>query len=233
MFLVIAALAEELLIARKLASQGIDFLKCGVGPRTAAMNLGRFLKTHAVSHILAFGYAGALDPDLKVGDLVAVRGAASIGENVAPLTPLDQMQIEGRWELDTGDLGHLGARCRGDVLTSPFIIGEPEQKKLLRAKFQACAVDMETAAFARVASAARVPFAAVRVITDEVEDTFLAPLSYPCSTLAGRAVKIASAGHWLRRYKDWTERASIARESLRGFFATFEGQSPLSLFSQS
>lgn len=226
MLLVIAALSEELRIAQELCqgcASGVYLVKSGVGPRAAAIRLSRFLENHPVSKILAFGYAGALDPDLKVGDLVAVRRVLSIGENVAARTPLDQMEAEGSWELRPDDLGCLGVGIRcGDVLTTPFIIGDPEQKKLLRARFQTAAVDMETGAFARVASAARIPFAAIRAITDEAEDSFLAPVSYdPASTLAGKAKKVVSAGHWLLRYKDWAARASVARESLRRFLTVY------------
>jgi len=228
MLLVIAALSEELRIAQELCrscTASVCFLRSGVGPKAAATRLSRFLESHVVSKILAFGYAGALDPDLKVGDLVAVRLVVSIGENAPARTPLDQMEAEGCWNLSTDDLGSLGVEIHSaSVLTTPFIIGNPEQKKLLRARFQAAAVDMETGAFARVASAAGIPLAAVRAISDEAEDSFLAPVSYdPSSTMAGKLTKAVSAGHWLRRYQDWASRAAIARASLRRFLTVYFG----------
>ena len=197
-------------------------MKSGVGPKRASIALGRFLQTHQVKKILAFGYAGALDPDLKIGDLLAARRVVCIGERAAPGTPLECMESEGSWELPTKDLACFepGIRC-GDVLTSPFVIGDPEHKELLRSRFKTAAVDMETGAFARVASAAGVPFSAIRAITDEVEDSFLSPLSYPARTGTVRAAQVLLAGHWVRRYRDWTERASVARKSLRRFLTAY------------
>ena len=226
MLLVIAALSEELRIAQKLCqgcASGVCLVRSGVGPERASIGLSRFLKNHQVSKILAFGYAGALDPDLKIGDLVAVRRVVAIGENVASGTPLDCMESEGSWELPTEELVCPGVEIRcGDVLTTPFIIGDPKQKKLLHARFKTAAVDMETGAFARAASGAQIPFVAIRAITDEAEDTFLAPVSYdPASSLIGKATKVVFAGHWARRYKDWAIRASAARESLRRFLTAY------------
>lgn len=225
MLLVIAALSEELRIARELCRGrlgGVYLLKSGAGPKRASIALSRFLESHQVTKILAFGYAGALDPGLKIGDLVAVRRVVSIGEHAAARTPLECMESEGSWELPTGDLVSVGAEIHcGDVLTSPFIIGDPKQKEILRAKFKTAAVDMETGAFARAASAAGVPFSAIRAITDDAADSFLAPLSYPASTQAAKATQLIFAGHWVRRYKDWTERASLARQSLRRFLAAY------------
>jgi len=227
MLLVIAALSEELRIAQELcrSRSGVYFVKSGVGPKAAANKLSRFLENHTVSKILVFGYAGALDPDLKIGDLVAVRRVISIGENVAARTPLDRMETEGSSNLLTDDLAGLGMEIyNADLLTTPFIIGNPEQKKFLRSRFQAAAVDMETGAFARVAAAAGIPLAAVRAITDEAGDSFLAPVSYdPSVTVAGKVGKAVFAGHWLRRYQDWASRAAVARASLRRFLSAYFG----------
>ena len=53
----------------------IAFLKAGVGPRRAAESLEEALQMIPCSHVLVIGYAGALDPGLKVGDLVAAGRA--------------------------------------------------------------------------------------------------------------------------------------------------------------
>jgi len=225
MLLVIAALSEELRIARELSrgcTSGVYLVKSGVGPKRAAIALSHFLQTHQVRKILAFGYAGALDSDLKIGDLLAARRVVCIGERAAPGTPLECMESEGSWEVPTEDLACFEPGIHwGDVLTSPFVIGDPKHKELLRARFKTAAVDMETGAFARVASAAGVPFSAIRAISDEAQDSFLAPLSYPARSGTAKAAQVLLAGHWVRRYKDWTERASVARESLRRFLAAY------------
>jgi adenosylhomocysteine nucleosidase len=58
----------------------------------------------------------------------------------------------------------------GDLLTVPTPLETPEAKREARDRFHAIAVDMESAAIARVASEARVPFIALRVVFDGVGD---------------------------------------------------------------
>ncbi len=113
---------------------------------------------------------------------------------------------------------------QGAILTSGFIIGGAEQKLLLREKFHASIVDMETAALAQVAAQFAIPMACVRAVSDRVQDDFLAPFSYePSLSLAARAMRILVAGNWVRRHGQWRENTTAARRSLRRFLAIYLG----------
>ena len=104
--------------------------------------------------------------------------------------------------------------CTGDVLTSPYVLGDPVHKRLLYEKFRAAIVDMETAALARVAASRSVPLSCIRVVSDEAADSFLAPFSYdPSTRLSARARKLAGTG-MARIYRKWKTNTSVARESL-------------------
>ncbi len=244
MRLFVAALAQELEIMHSLcpgcvrlaprslgawvgthAAGDLFLMKSGIGPKTAAAKLQRFLQSHKVTEILVFGYAGAMEPDMRVGDLFAVRRVISIGQNAATGTLLDRMEYDGQWELADIDLTEKQRNQtihRGDLITSPWIIGTPEQKRILRERFGAGAVDMETAAFAQVAATAGIPCRAVRAITDTADDQLLAPVTYdPTLTLAGRTKGLILAGKWVHRYREWTDRTVVARESLRQFLAGY------------
>jgi adenosylhomocysteine nucleosidase len=239
MLLIAAALEEELRMARdlcpgcaRIASGGVRlwhsqsaggpvaFLKTGMGPRSASIKLLAAFEVLKPSRILVFGYAGALDPTLRVGDLVAVQRTVLLGKDVPRGTPLESMAAGVPIELYLHNLGD--ELRRGDVVTTPFIIGEPAQKAFLFERFRAAAVDMETAAFALAAQSAAIPLSCVRAITDDAKDEFLAPVSYaPGTSPGGRAFRAITAGNWVRRYKDWTERAAIARRSLRAFLLEY------------
>jgi adenosylhomocysteine nucleosidase len=239
MLLIAAALEEELRIARDLCpgcarvdSRGlrlwhsrnaggpVAFLKTGIGPRSASTKLLAAFEVLKPSRILVFGYAGALDPSLRIGDLVAVRRAVLVGEGAPRGTPLESMTAGVPVALCLDRLGE--ELRRGDVVTTPFIIGEPAQKALLFERFQAAAVDMETAAFALAAHSSAIPLSCVRAITDDAKDEFLAPVSYAShSSPGGRAFRVIAAGNWIRRYKDWAERAAIARRSLSHFLLEY------------
>ena len=66
-----------------------------------------------------------------------------------------------------------GPYPRGRLLTVASLVGRPEEKRRLGERSGAVAVDMESAAVARLCHAAGVPFGCLRVISDDVD----APLS--------------------------------------------------------
>lgn len=249
MLLIVAAMAEELRVAMDLCSRrakvrcgGIRIwegvrgenlfymAKTGTGPVHSAAGLAHVLSAFRPSQILVVGYAGALAPDLKTGDLIALTRASSFGQRDDKALPLEQMSLSGSWELS--DIPGLSDAARaagltvhyGEILTSPYVIGKPEQKKLLNRRFRAAAVDMETAALARVAAERSVPISCVRSVTDESEDTFLIPFSYdPASSAIRRVTDMMAAGHLIGRRQKWKQHAAIARQSLQRLLAAYLG----------
>jgi adenosylhomocysteine nucleosidase len=245
MLLIAAALEEELKTAmalcrgqKKIPHQSLSlwqaerndkavyFLKAGVGPRRSAANLEEILNTVDASRILVIGYAGGLDPDLKLGDLVAVRKALAFSldkDNPA----WENARLDGTYELalceelaESAKSLALNTRV-GDVLTSSYVLGDPAHKHLLYKKFHASIVDMETAALARVAESGGVPLGCIRAISDEARDTFLAPFSYdPSGNIASRAGKLFSKGIG-KTYREWKSHSSIAQKSLSHFMANY------------
>jgi adenosylhomocysteine nucleosidase len=243
MLLVTGALSEELNVATALckrparvdcagvrllravaASGTVCLLKTGVGPERAASRLELVLAQLQPEEILTVGYAGALDPGLRIGDLIIAQRASLLGTPDNGMRTLDELVLSGSWSLSPvarleAAAAQAGLTPRsGAILTSRHIIGDPAQKQLLYRKFGATVVDMETGALARTAAARGVPYGCVRAISDEAADEFLAPVSYdPSSGPLSRVVKAALAGNWLRGYRQWRERAEAARNTLRMF----------------
>jgi adenosylhomocysteine nucleosidase len=253
MLLIAAALPEELNIAldlcgskKKIPAGGIGywraihgdthvfFLKTGVGPKRSAARLETFLEAVTVTRVFVLGYGGALAPELRLGDLVAVRHALDICSLSRTRISLEEVQPDGCWNLENWrDLISVGKKAglnifEGETLTSHFVIGDPSQRELLHRRFAAAVVDMETAALARVATARGVPLVCLRAVSDNAQDDFLAPLSYdPNSTLSGRARKIIASKHWIRCYRQWKEQAAFARQSLRRFLEELFSTDPI------
>jgi purine-nucleoside phosphorylase len=210
----------------EIQNVSFHFLKTGVGPERSGNALEKTLRSLRPSSILVIGYAGALDGELRLGELAVIRRVAWLGENEEHPASLEDANLAETWDLaesssllkiaqGTGMPAHL---CDG--VTSPHIIGEPGQKRLLHSRFGMSVIDMETAALARVAAANEIPLGCVRSVSDEAGDSFLAPFTYdPASTPVRRAARVLSAGNWVRRYGEWRKRAAIARESLRRFMA--------------
>ncbi len=62
---------------------------------------------------------------------------------------------------------------RGTLLTVGRVAATPQEKKALREKYSAVAVDMETSALAEEAKSRNLPFASVRAITDTADQELI------------------------------------------------------------
>ena len=242
MLLIAAALAEEMDAALNLCSRKkkvrasgvsmwacaygrttVHMLKLGTGPARSAAVLERALAVFPISEILVIGYAGALDPGLKLGDLVVVERAHLLAEN-HPDGSLADVGLERAWRLAHAPelvslLQSAGISGRsGTALTAPCIIGAPEEKAVLFRKFGATVVDMETASIARIAAQRGVITSCFRAISDEAQDRFLETFTYaPDGSRIRQGAKFLAAGGWIRRYSQWRERSQAAQASLRQF----------------
>jgi adenosylhomocysteine nucleosidase len=108
--------------------------------------------------VLSAGFAGALQPEYKVGDIVLATDVVDTDENCWPTT----------WpgELPAGEWRPPLHRAR--VVTMDKIVAGVEEKQALGRRLQAAAVDMEAAVVARWCKRHEVPFGCVRAISDDV-----------------------------------------------------------------
>jgi adenosylhomocysteine nucleosidase len=246
MLLIAAALKEELQIAAsacrdcvKVRRKGVEFLQAtregraccllrtGVGPRKSAARLEQALEAVDADEILLVGYAGAIDPQLKLGTVVEVRRALLCRIDKT-MPSLEHMRLENIFELSRDGSFRQAAEsvrvpfCTGDTLTSSQVWGNPEHKRFLRERFQACIVDMETAALAGVSGARGVPLRCIRVVSDEAADSFLEPFSYdPEAGIPARAGQLIRKGNLVKAYRKWKQNAAFAGASLGRFLAGY------------
>lgn len=111
-----------------------------------------------ITGVLSFGIAGGLDPSLITGDLVVATRVRGPGGAYAA-DPVWSAMLAGR----------CGARL-GMVAGATAVVGEPADKRLLRAATGALVVDLETEAAAALATTLRLPFAALRAVADTAEE---------------------------------------------------------------
>ena len=146
--LICFALREEAAPFRKIAAgrAGISLLLTGIGRENAAKAVREFLAVAAGSPpalVLTCGFAGGLDPDLKLGDVV----------------------------FETADENLRGKLLAAGVKTTKFFCADRiattiAEKKKLRVETGADAVEMESAAIQAVCAEQKIPCATVRVISD-------------------------------------------------------------------
>jgi len=110
--------------------------------------------------LVSMGFSGALQTGQRVGDLVlATEVVDQQGNHWPALHPTTSASQE---------------TTLGRVLTVPQLVGDPREKERLGQQHQAVAVDMESAAAARLCQEHNVPFACLRVISDD-QNTALSP----------------------------------------------------------
>ncbi|MDO9470320.1 MAG: phosphorylase [Nitrosomonas sp.] len=131
----------------------------GMGAQ-AARAAAEGLHQHGVTALVSFGVAGALNPDLKPGDLVlpdAIHAGA-------------QLPVDIAWRDRLQNLLPADVTVRNGVLANSDVPLTGTKAKLdLAQATGACSVDMESAAIAAVAAAADIPFIAVRAIIDPLQ----------------------------------------------------------------
>jgi len=129
----------------KFFESGQAVLVCGgIGAEAARRATEAVIALYQPEVVQSVGFAGALDPALRVGEI---------------FSPSRIVDARDGSSVETGS----GRR----ILVSAATIAAAEQKKKLAKSYRAQAVDMEAAAVARGAQARGVRFMAVKAISDE------------------------------------------------------------------
>jgi nucleoside phosphorylase len=169
--LVCFAVKEEAAEFRKLIP-GADILVTGMGRENSEREIRRKLEMSIPSLVLTCGFAGALNPDLKVGDVVF---DVDFGSGLAEI------------------LQSSGARAARIHCADRVAVTVAEKAKL-RAGTGADAVEMESGVIREICREKKIPSATVRVISDAANDDL--PLDFnECMTADQKIspVKLAMA----------------------------------------
>jgi adenosylhomocysteine nucleosidase len=132
-WLIVAAEMRELSGIRRQAAGRWEFLANGPGP-LAAQALG---EKRNVDGIVSTGFCGALDPMLRIGDIVV-----------------------------SGQVTSPRPFVRGEILSVDRVAVTAVEKRALRERTGAAAVEMEAAAVEAKARGWGVPFRCVKVVSD-------------------------------------------------------------------
>lgn len=134
---------------------------CGVGA-SAARRAALQLVQAQVSALVSWGTAGGLDPRLGAGTLVLPERVISVDS--------ESFAVDAGWRLRLAEQLHpCGKLAGGTLLSSQRLLATREAKAAAYARYQAAAVDMESAAIAAVAGERGLPFVALRVVVDAAD----------------------------------------------------------------
>ena len=144
-------------IRGKIGDRQIEVLHTGVGERVCRQRLGKFLEDQRFDLLISTGFAGALNDELQVGDLLLAKNFSTIELN------------EKRSSFSRVPI-HMA-----DLLTAPTLIDSSDERTEIARTSGAAAVDMETEFIARACAAHAIPMLSLRVITDTPREPFPAP----------------------------------------------------------
>jgi adenosylhomocysteine nucleosidase len=161
-----------------LDGRSVLIAESGVGRQAARQATEDLIKLHHPQWIVATGFAGALVPTLKYGDILMADSIVDcehqtldVGFRIAPQV------VEATPALRVGRL-----------LTVDQLVRQCSEKEQLATEFGAVACDMETSAVAQVCRQQQVRFLSVRIISDGLDDHLPAEVEHMLDqqSLAGK-----------------------------------------------
>ena len=144
-------------IRGKIAGRDIEVLHTGVGERACQLRMAKFFQDRQFDLLISTGFAGALNVQLQVGDLLLAQNFSTI-------------------DLSAKRSSFSSSAIRmANLLTVPALIDSSDERRTLTRTSGAAAVDMETEFIARACAEHGVPLLSLRVITDTPREPFPAP----------------------------------------------------------
>ena len=135
----------------------VEVLHTGVGEKVCRQRVAKFLEDQHFDYLISAGFAGALNDDLQIGDLLLAENFSTVDLSETPA-------------LLSGSPIHIA-----NLLTVPALIHSREERNKLGLTSGAAAVDMETEFIAHACAARGIPLLSLRVISDTPHHLFPVP----------------------------------------------------------
>jgi len=163
-----------------LHGRQVLFCKSGVGKVNAAV-CTQLLIDAGADCVLFTGVAGAVNPDLGIGDIVVSSTCLQHDMDCTPLGfARGQIPYQEVWEYQADEqlIGLAMAACerlfpgrsvRGKILSGDQFIASPEAVGILHEELNGACTEMEGAALAQVCAMNGKPFVVIRAMSDKAD----------------------------------------------------------------
>ena len=146
-----------IIIRGTIDHRSIEVIHTGVGEKICRECIAKFLENQSFEVLISAGFAGSLNHQLQVNDLLVAKNFSTV-------------------DLKHPSLSNVSI-YPANMLTVPAPIDSGEQRETIARESGATAVDMETGFIARACAAHGIPLLSLRVITDTPTQPFPAPPS--------------------------------------------------------
>ena len=147
-------------IRGELDGRTIAVLHTGVGEKACRPRIETFLRREQIRYVISAGFAGGLDPELKVGHLFLADNFSSPALLQSPNLDLAEENL-----------------FVGKLVTAPGIADSTTERERIAAATGGSAVDMETQFIAEACTAHEIRLLSLRAITDTAAEPLPAPPS--------------------------------------------------------
>ncbi len=168
----------------KLKGKNVAVVQCGIGKCAAAAVTAMLIDRCKPSAVINTGCAGALAPDLKIGDMVISSKAAyhdadltAFGYSKGQIAGHDlyfnaDSELMAKAEIAAGNLPELKGKIKTGLIVSgdQFINTSTQKKSVVQLFPDAKVCEMEGASIAHICHDCGVPFLIVRAVSDEASE---------------------------------------------------------------
>jgi nucleoside phosphorylase len=190
-------------IRGQIHGRPVAVVHTGVGEKRCRVHIENFLRQQQFKYLISAGFAGALEQELQIGNLL-------LSENFS------SPELLSSPHLDFADAGIFV----GKLATVPGIIDSKSERDRWAAESGAAAVDMETEFIAAACAAHRVPILSLRVMSDTPSEPFPVPpnvlfdLKKQKTNFGRLALYLVTHPGALMRLNAFRQRVALARRSL-------------------
>lgn len=200
---IIGAMEEEIIVIRRrmnfkkttsiasmefyegdINGQEIVLVRCGIGKVNAAVCSQVLINCFNVSYVINTGVAGALHPDLDIGDIIISSDTVehdmdvtAFGHEKGFIPRMDKQFFEAdKWLVDMAKQAaedikgdhkvYIGRIASGDQFVSSIKV-----KEEIYSNFTAYCAEMEGAAIAHTCFLNKVPFVIIRAVSDKADQS--------------------------------------------------------------
>jgi adenosylhomocysteine nucleosidase len=190
-------------IRGRLHGKSVAVVHIGVGRKICCHRMEVLLRRERFEYLISAGFAGALEKDLRIGDLLIAENFSSPAFLRSP-------------HLDLADDGIF----LGKLLTASGVIASNAEREQLAKETGAVAADMETEFIADACAEIELPILSLRAISDTPAEPFPAPphilfdVDKQRTDFARLAFYLAAHPGAISRLNSFRQRVAVARTNL-------------------
>lgn len=177
-------IAEMVFHCGTLGGTKVVIVRSGIGKVNAGICTQLLITHFGATHVINTGFAGALSPELSIGNIVVSTEAVQHDFDISPLGhkkgeipftglvafPADAELVKSACNVISGTLPNVkvlpGRICSGDQ----FICDRSAKDRII-SEFGGLCCEMEGASVAQVCYLNRVPFLILRAVSDSADDS--------------------------------------------------------------